>query len=122
MSTVDSARRSPAERLARQVLRVEGLEPRALVSLRGSLVLTAIRCVLTYAIIPAAASVVGWLGVLATPLSLVLSTLAAVLALNSLRRVWLADWQYRWAYTAFIGLVLAVLAVVVVFDIRSLLA
>ena len=121
MSTVESARSSAAERLARQILRIDGLEPRALVSLKGSLVITAIRCVLTYAVIPAAASVVGWLGVLATPLSLLLSSLAVILAINSLRRVWLADWQYRWAYTAFIGLVVTILAVVIVFDVRTLL-
>lgn len=122
MSTVEARPRSAADRIARRVLRVEDAEPRALMPLKGSLIISAVRCVITYALVPALVPIVSGLGVLATPLSLALSMVAAVMAVVSLRRVWLADWSGRWGYTAFIGVVLAVLAVVIAFDVRALLA
>jgi heme O synthase-like polyprenyltransferase len=119
---VQTPPRSAADRLARQLLRVDQAEPRALMPLKGSLVISAVRCVITYAIIPAAAPVLTGLGGLAAPIAIVLSVVAAVMAVVSLRRVWLADWSRRWAYTTFILVVLALLATTVVFDVRSLLA
>jgi hypothetical protein len=116
-----AAPRSTADRIARQVLLVEGAAPKAVFELKGSLVLSAIRCVLTYALIPALAPVVSWAGVVARPVSLVLSVLATALAINSLRRVWLADYRHRWPYTAFILVVLALLGLVIVLDARAVL-
>jgi hypothetical protein len=120
-TAAETPSRSTADRIARQLLLIEDAAPRSLVSLRGSLVITAIRCVLTYALIPALAPLIGWLGALATPASLVLSLAAIGLSFNSLRRVWLADYAHRWAYTAFIALVVALLIMVVVGDTRTLL-
>ena len=121
-SSVEVRERSTMDQVARWVLRVEGAEPRALMSLKGSLVLSAVRCLVTYVAVPILLPAIGWLGEVATPLSLVLSLAAVVLAVNNLRRVWLADWSGRWAYTAFSVVVLVVLAVLVVFDVRHLLA
>jgi prepilin signal peptidase PulO-like enzyme (type II secretory pathway) len=118
---VQTPPRSAADRLARQLLRVDQAEPRALMPLKGSLVISAVRCVITYAIIPALAPVLTGLGGLAAPIAIVLSLVAGVMAVVSLRRVWLADWSRRWAYTAFILVVLALLATTVVFDVRTLL-
>lgn len=112
---------SAADRIARRVLRVEGAEPRALMPLKGSLIISAVRCVITYALIPALAPVVTGIGVLATPLSIVLSLVAGVMAITSLRRVWLADWSGRWGYTAFIAVVLVLLVVVIAFDVQRLM-
>jgi hypothetical protein len=119
---VDPAQRSVLDRVVRQALLIEDASPRAMFELRGSLVLSAIRCVLTYAVIPLVVPLIGWAGVLATPLSLVLSLAATVLAVTSLRRVWMADYRYRWPYTGFILLAVGLLMVVVVTDIRTLLA
>ncbi|MEX2420855.1 MAG: hypothetical protein WD670_03455 [Actinomycetota bacterium] len=113
--------RSTADRIARQLLLIEDAAPRSLVSLRGSLVITAIRCTLTYALIPALSPLIGWMGAVATPVSLVLSLAAIALSINSLRRVWLANYVHRWAYTGFITLVVTLLAYVVVGDVRTLL-
>jgi hypothetical protein len=122
VETADPRSRSAADRLARQLLRVEHAEPRALMPLKGSLVISAVRCVITYAIIPAMAPVITGLGGLATPLALLLSLVAGVMAVVSLRRVWLADWSRRWGYTAFIAVVLVLLATTVYFDARTLLS
>lgn len=118
---VQAPPRSAADRIARQLLRVENAEPRALMPLKGSLIISAVRCVITYAIIPAMAPVVTGLGGLAAPVALLLSLVAAVMAIVSLRRVWLADWSRRWGYTIFIGIVLALLGVTMVFDLRTIL-
>jgi hypothetical protein len=104
------------------VLLLEGADPKALVSLKGSLLLSAIRCVLTYAILPAAAALFGFSAAVAAPLGIVVSLAAIALSVHSLRRVWMAEWTYRWAYTGFIALVLAVLVWFLVLDVRTLLA
>ena len=122
MTTVDARPRSAADRLARRVLRVEHAAPRALMPLKGSLIISAVRCVITYALVPALAPVISGIGVLATPLSLALSLVAGVMAIVSLRRVWMADWSGRWGYTAFIGVVLVFLAVVIAVDVVALAA
>lgn len=114
--------RSTADRIARQVLRIGDADPQALLSLKGSIWLSAIRCIIMYAVLPALAPVVGWIGVLARPLSIALVLAATVLSIHSLRRVWLAEWEHRWAYTAFIVVVLVLLGVVLAYDIRALLA
>ncbi|GGI09277.1 hypothetical protein [Egicoccus halophilus] len=114
--------RSSAERIARAVLRVENTEPRALMPMKGSLVLSAIRCVITYVLIPALAPLISGINVLATPLSLLLSAVAGVMAVVSLRRVWMADWSGKWGYTAFAVVVLVLIVVVMAFDVGRLLA
>jgi hypothetical protein len=118
---VHPSQRSTLDRLVRQVLLIEDAAPRAMFELRGSLVISAIRCVLTYAVIPLVVPVISWAGVLATPLSLALSLVAIVLAINSLRRVWMADYRHRWPYTAFILVAVGLLTLVVVLDVRTLL-
>ncbi len=124
MSTETTQRERPdtaADRLVRQLLLIEDAAPRSIVTLKGSLVLTAVRCILMYAVIPLLAPIVGWIGVVARPVSLVMSTAAIGLAIYSLRRVWLADWHHRWLYTAFIAVVVTLLVVVIGFDIRALI-
>ena len=119
---VSARPRSTADRLARKILLVEGAAPKSLMPMTGSLALSAIRCILSYVLIPILLPVVGWLGPVATPLSLALTVLALGLAVRSLRRVWLADWSGRWGYTVFAGIVIAVLSVLVVLDVRMLLS
>jgi hypothetical protein len=119
-ATPSRARRGPLDRLARRVLLLRDAEPRALFDLQGSLVLSCIRCILTYVLIPLALPLVGWADVVATPLALVLSVVAGGMAVRSLRRVWQAEWRYRWAYTGFIVVVVALLAVGIGFDVAQL--
>jgi hypothetical protein len=121
-SNTDRAQRSVLDRIVRQALLIEDASPRAMFELKGSLVLSAIRCVITYAIVPLVVPLIGWAGVLATPLSLVLSLAAIALAITSLRRVWMADYRYRWPYTGFILVAVGLLVMVVVLDVRTLLS
>jgi hypothetical protein len=115
-------RRSALDGAVRWVLRVEDAEPRALMSMRGSLVLSAIRCLVTYVAIPLAVPLIGWLAGVTTPLTLALSAAAVALAVNNLRRVWIADWAGRWGYLVFSLLVFGVLVGLMITDIRALTA
>lgn len=112
---------SRADRLARRILRIEDEAPGALFPMRGSLVLSAVRCLITYVAIPLLVPVFGWLTPIAAPVSLVLTVVAGAMAITSLRRVWAAHWDGRWGYTAFAVAVLAALAGLLVFDLRALL-
>jgi len=119
-STQAPAERSAIDRVVRQLLLIGDASPRALFDLKGSMLIAGVRCTITYIIIPFGAPVVAWLGVLGTPLSLALSLVAIVMAISSLRRVWMADYRHRWPYTAFIVVAVALLAIVVVGDVRTL--
>lgn len=114
--------RSRADVLARRILRIEDEVPGALFPMRGSLVLSAVRCLITYVAIPLLVPVFGWLTPIAAPVSLVLTVIAGGMAITSLRRVWAANWSGRWGYTAFAVAVLVALAGLLVFDVRALLA
>ena len=111
---------SYADRLARRILRIEDEVPGALFPMRGSLVLSAVRCLVTYVAIPLLVPVVGWLTPMAAPLSLAMTVAAGAMAITSLRRVWAANWSGRWAYTAFAVAVLLALAGLLVVDMVAL--
>jgi len=119
-STEAPAQRSPVDRIVRQLLLIGDASPRALFDLKGSMLIAGVRCTITYIIVPFGAPVVAWLGLLATPLSLVLSVVAIGMAISSLRRVWLADYRHRYAYSLFIVVAVVLLVIVVVGDVRSL--
>lgn len=121
--TTDRAgQRSALDRLVRQLLLIGDASPRALFDLKGSMLLAGVRCTLTYLVIPLGAPLIGWLGVLTTPLSLAMSVVAVGLAVSSLRRVWLADYRHRWPYTAFILVAVVLLVIVIAGDVRALTA
>ena len=123
MSRTDTtAQRSPVDRIVRQLLLIGDASPRALFDLKGSMLIAGVRCTITYIIIPFGAPVIALLGVLGTPLSLVLSIVAVVMAISSLRRVWLADYEHRYLYSLFILVAVTLLTIVIVGDVRTLTA
>ncbi len=113
--------RSRLDVLARRILRIEDEVPGAVFPMRGSLVLSAVRCLVTYVAIPLLVPVFGWLTPMAAPLSVLLTVVAGAMAITSLRRVWAANWSGRWGYTAFAVAVLVALAALLVVDLMSLL-
>lgn len=122
MSDTQAPTRSPVDRVVRQLLLIGDASPRALFDLKGSMLIAGVRCTITYLIIPFGAPVIAWLGVLATPLSLALSVIAVGMAISSLRRVWMADYRHRYAYSFFIVVAVTLLVVVIVGDVRTLTA
>ena len=110
-----------ADRVARRVLRIEDEVPGALFPMRGSLVLSAVRCLITYVAIPLLVPIAGWLAPIAAPISLLAGVVALGMAVVSLRRVWAAHWEGRWAYTAFAVAVIVALVALIAFDVSALL-
>lgn len=122
MMTDAGMSRSPADRVVRHLLRVERVDPGALGALQGSLIISGVRCLFTYLLVPALTPVIGLAGVLASPVSIALSSVAILLSLISLRRVWIADHRLRWQYTAFIVVVVVLLTATIVVDMRTLVS
>jgi hypothetical protein len=119
--------RPPADRFVRKLLRVgDAIDKTAVFGARRStttaIVLSGIRCTITYLLIPILAPVFGFLEALDAPISIVLSTVAIVMGIGGVRRFWIADHRARWSYTAFIGLVLVMLSVAIAFDVSSLVS
>lgn len=88
---------------------------------RTSLVVTAIRCLITYLAVPILIPVLALSGQIAAPISIALCLFAIVNGVISVRRFWQAHHSKRWMYTAFMGLVMVVLVLAIVIDIRKMM-
>ena len=118
--------RPAADRFMRRLLRVEGAaDPGAILgaqkAMTGSILVSAVRCTITYLLVPILTPIVGVLDLVAAPLSIVLCTVAVVMSTRSMRRFWMADHAKRWHYTALVLVVWAFLAVALVRDVTQLL-
>lgn len=125
MSTLTAEPRSPSDRLMRRLLRVSGDPVKGAVfdaenQLRRSIIISGIRCIITYLLVPVAAPLLALSGTVAVPVSIALSVTALVMSHNSLRRFWLADHRLRRQYTAFIGAMWILLLVGIGTDVASL--
>ena len=117
----DEASRPAADRFMRRLLRVEGdPEPGAIFgaqkAMTNSIMVSAVRCTITYLVIPILTPILGVLDVLSVPVSIVLCTVALVMSTRSLRRFWKADHSKRWHYTALVVVVWSFLAFALVKD------
>lgn len=126
MSTLTATPRSPSDRLMRRLLRVSGDPVKGAVfdarnQLRRSIIISGVRCIITYLLVPLVVPLLALAGTVAAPVSIALSVTALVMSHNSLRRFWLADHRYRWHYTGFIGAMWILLLVGIATDIASLL-
>ena len=114
----------PADRFMRRLLRVGELDRRsgagAHRAFRISVVVSGVRCLITYLAIPLLVPIVSLAGWLATPVNLALCGLAVVNGIVSARRFWASDHRHRWLYTAFIAVVFVVLTVALAADLGRL--
>ena len=109
---------APADRWMRRVLGVDEVDLRsgagAHRTFRVSVVVSAVRCVVTYVAVPVLLPLLSLSGWVAAPIGLALCVVAAVSGVISLRRFWRADHAHRWTYTAFITVVMVILTVATV--------
>lgn len=117
--------RPAADRLVRRLLRIEGAaEPGAIMgaqrAMTNSILVSAVRCTITYLLVPILTPIVGVLDLVAAPLSIALCAVAFVMSTRSLRRFWRADHAKRWHYTALVAVVWTFLVVAVVRDVAQL--
>jgi hypothetical protein len=89
-------------------------------STTAAIVVSGIRCTITYLLIPILAPMVGLLDTLSAPISIALCVAAMVMGVAGIRRFWIADHRARWSYTAFMGVVLALLSVAIALDVGTI--
>lgn len=97
-------------------------DPVAAQSLFGkSIVISGIRCLITYVLIPLAGPVLGLTGSVGPTLGLVVGTISIVAIVISIRRFFAAHHRWRWHYTAVgVGIIVLLLYQTVV-DIGTLI-
>lgn len=84
-----------------------------------AIVVSGIRCIITYLLIPILAPVVGLSQAASAPFTIALSFVAIVMGISGVRRFWIADHRARWAYTIFIAVIVVLLSVGIVIDLAT---
>lgn len=114
----------PADRWMRRALGVTRVDLRSSAgaqhTFRISVVVSAVRCIVTYVAVPVLAPLLSLSGWVAAPIGLALCVVAAVTGVMSLRRFWRADHRHRWTYTAFITVVFVILTVATVTELNRI--
>ena len=87
-----------------------------------AIVVSGVRCTVTYLLIPILGPVVGLLATLGPPISIALSSFAMMMGITGVRRFWIADHRARSSYTTFIGVVLVLLFFGIVFDVSAIVS
>ena len=118
---------SPADRRMRALLRLPvdaptASETSAVKLVETSLLISTVRCLLTYIVLPFVAPALGVAAGIAPTLGLVVGVVAIVANVASVRRFWRADHRYRWHYTGLASVIVALLLWLVVTDVVDLLS
>lgn len=87
---------------------------------RFSVIVSAVRCLITYLAIPILVPLLSLSGWVAAPVGIALCVVAVVNGVVSVRRFWLSDHPRRWVYTGFMGVVFLILAVAMVSEFHRL--
>lgn len=113
-----------ADRVMRRALKVGELDQAAGAgahrAFRTSVLVSAVRCLITYLVIPVLFPLLSLSGWLAAPIGIVLCVIAVVNGVISVRRFWVADHPRRWMYTGFMGVVFAILVVAMVSELHRM--
>lgn len=113
-----------ADRAMRRLLGVQRLDrgagSGAHRAFRISVVVSAVRCLITYLAIPILVPLLSLSGWVAAPIGIALCVIAVVNGVVSVRRFWASDHAKRWMYTGFMGVVFVILAVAMVFEFQRL--
>lgn len=120
-----TAPRPAADRFMRRLLGVgdggrRGSAAAAQSIFGASIAVSAVRCLLTYVVLPLLAPVVNLSGGVGPILGLAIGAVSMAAIVVSMRRFWAADHRLRWGYTAIGGAVLLFLSVQAVIDVDAL--
>jgi hypothetical protein len=124
-SSLSPAERSSVDAFMRRLLRVDTVEggaKAAQAAMSSSILVSAVRCVLTYLVIPLLQPMAHAFGTVSRPLSVLLCLLGGFMSIRSMRRFWATDHPKRWAYTAFASVLLTYLAYGLVTDVAHILS
>jgi heme O synthase-like polyprenyltransferase len=117
--------RSAADRRMRRLLRLPEDGPRESIigahnAYSKSIAISALRCTITYLLLPLLAPVVDLSGTAGPIIGIVLSAVSIVAIVFSTRRFFAADHRYRWAYAGFGASILLLLFVSALVDVVAL--
>lgn len=117
--------RTPADERMRRVLCLEDCGPivtdaSARSLFERSLVISMVRCLLTYVVLPFVAPGLGVAAGVAPAVGLGVGVVAIAFNVASIRRFWSADHRFRWHYTVLSSVVIALLVWLVVGDLVDL--
>ncbi len=86
-----------------------------------SLLISMVRCLLTYVILPFGAPIFGFATGVTPVIGVIVGVVAIVANVASVRRFWRADHRYRWHYTALASVIVVAITWLVVSDLFELL-
>lgn len=86
-----------------------GTEEEARSAFQTSIVLSSVRCLITYIILPFVAPTIGFFATIGRPLGIAVNLIAMVAIIASMRRFWRVRHAQRWAYTTLGGLMMCFL-------------
>jgi len=119
-----AARRTPADATMRRLLRIpEGRSSTKRSAQRAfstSMVISGLRCLLTYIVLPFVAPALGLAAGVGPALGLVIGVVAIAANVATVRRFWAADHRRRWAFTAISVAVVTLLVALLVADLVAL--
>lgn len=120
---------SSADRFMLRLLRVREIDRIDMEAVAGAhrafrwaIVFSAVRCTITYLLVPILIPVVSVAGMVATPLNITLCLLALVNGIVSMRRFWRTDHSGKWMYTWFMAVVFLILIGTLVYEFIGLVA
>jgi hypothetical protein len=117
--------RPAADVAMRRLLRIPdghtGTERAAQRAFSTSVLVSAVRCTLTYLVLPFVAPFLGLAAGVGPAIGIPVGTVAIVCNVLTIRRFWAADHRWRWAYTALALTVIALLVVLMVRDLTLLI-
>lgn len=115
---------SAADRRMLKLLRLpteqSGTDAEARSAFQTSIVVSSIRCLLTYIVLPFVAPTVGFLAKIGPGLSIIVGLVAIVSITMSMRRFWRVRHGQRWAYTTLGGLMFCFICFLLVRDVIAL--
>ncbi len=116
---------SKADAFMKKFLRVDNAAPstqaEAQNAFQTSILVSSVRCLLTYIFFPFVAPALGMAASVGRPLGIAISLVAMVSITISMRRFWRSNHPKRWHYTVLGGAVFCFLVYSLVFDLVGLL-
>lgn len=85
-----------------------------------SIVLSALRCLISYVIFPILTPVLGWATGVGPVVGIPIAVVALVFDVIGIRRFWLADHRWRWGMTAIYAAVMTLVGALLVGDLVHL--
>lgn len=86
-----------------------------------SIVISAVRCLLSYIVFPILAPTIGAITKTGALIGIPIGIVALIFDVRAVRRFWLANHRYRWPFTIIYAIVMVMVSVLFVRDIGNLI-